>query len=161
MLKSAVWEIRAEWESPIANRSPSSSDSCPQKEEPVRLPALIAFAGLTAISLLGLDGPPLSAAPGSPPKDAYSALAWIRFVDGEETYSDIPYLWLGKVDIHLRINQFPEWFVVEAGKRYAVRDLVKGAETTFAGKELEEGMPVKLSPGEELRLIVTPVGRGD
>ncbi|NQT16570.1 MAG: hypothetical protein HQ582_27670 [Planctomycetes bacterium] len=126
----------------------------------MRLPALIAFVGLTAVSLLALDGPPLAAPPESPPKDAYSALAWIRFVDGEETYSDIPYLWLGKVDIHLRINQFPEWFVVEAGRRYAVRDLVAGTETTFAGEGLLEGMPVKLSAGVELRLIITPLRHG-
>jgi len=47
-----------------------------------------------------------------------------------------------------RINQFPEWFTVVAGKRYTVGD------RKFTGKELAAGIPITLEPGKELQLQV-------
>jgi len=56
-----------------------------------------------------------------------------------------------------RLNQFPEWFTVEAEKRYTVRDVAAGTERTFGGKDLQTGIPLTLEPGTESRLIVTTV----
>ncbi|MBM3859776.1 MAG: hypothetical protein FJ395_09020 [Verrucomicrobia bacterium] len=47
-----------------------------------------------------------------------------------------------------RINQFPEWFTVEAGKRYTV------GNRTFTGNELAAGIPITLKSGQELQLCV-------
>ncbi len=52
-----------------------------------------------------------------------------------------------------RINQFPEWFTVEAGDRYEVRG-PDGAPTLLRGKELREGLPVRLAAGREQRWTV-------
>jgi hypothetical protein len=57
-----------------------------------------------------------------------------------------------------RINQFPEWFTVEAAARYAVRDFSSGSVKTVTGAELEAGLPVELKAGVELRLRVEPAG---
>jgi hypothetical protein len=64
-----------------------------------------------------------------------------------------------KVNMHLpldyaRINQFPEWFTTEADRRYTVRDVAAGSEKTLTGAALQEGLPVKLKPGIEQRLVV-------
>jgi hypothetical protein len=69
-----------------------------------------------------------------------------------------------KVQMHLpidypRINQFPEWFTPEAEKRYTVRDVATGKETVHSGAQLQQGIPVELKPGEELRLIVTSTAK--
>jgi hypothetical protein len=69
-----------------------------------------------------------------------------------------------KTNMHLpldyaRINQFPEWFTTEAARRYAVRDAAAGSERTLTGGELQEGLPVELKPGTELRLRVTPAAK--
>jgi hypothetical protein len=48
-----------------------------------------------------------------------------------------------------RMNTMPEWFTVEAGKRYRVGDL-----GTFTGKQLAEGVAVQLEAGAILRLTV-------
>jgi hypothetical protein len=66
-----------------------------------------------------------------------------------------------KVQMHLpidypRINQFPEWFTVEADRQYSVADLGAGSESRFSGEQLRDGIPVELDPREELRLTVTP-----
>ncbi len=50
-----------------------------------------------------------------------------------------------------RINQFPEWFVVEEGAEYVVRDVGRGKERVVGGKEMGEGVEVELGSGEELR----------
>jgi hypothetical protein len=50
-----------------------------------------------------------------------------------------------------RINQFPEWFTVAAGKEYAVTDFGTGSRTTARGDDLQRGLPLELRPGEELR----------
>jgi hypothetical protein len=47
-----------------------------------------------------------------------------------------------------RINQFPEWFTVVAGKRYTV------GGRKFSGEDLASGIPITLEPGKELRLQV-------
>jgi hypothetical protein len=57
-----------------------------------------------------------------------------------------------------RINQFPEWFTVEAAARYTVRDMSGGSVKTVTGAELEAGLPVELKAGVELRLRVEPAG---
>ncbi|MCX7824649.1 MAG: hypothetical protein N2689_03730 [Verrucomicrobiae bacterium] len=58
-----------------------------------------------------------------------------------------------------RINQFPEWFVTEAGRDYAVRNLSSGFEKTLTGKDLQAGLEVELKPGVELRLQVSSATR--
>jgi len=50
-----------------------------------------------------------------------------------------------------RINQFPEWFTADAQTRYAVREIGAETEQTVTGKQLQEGLPVELKPGAELR----------
>ncbi len=52
-----------------------------------------------------------------------------------------------------RINQFPEWFTVEAGKRYTV--LVGDKRREILGKALAEGLPLQLKAGESLRVRVS------
>jgi hypothetical protein len=54
-----------------------------------------------------------------------------------------------------RINQFPEWFTVEADRRYAIRNTTIGSEEALSGKELQDGVAVELKPGVELRWRVT------
>ena len=44
-----------------------------------------------------------------------------------------------------RINQFPEWFVAEAGKRYEVKDLQNNTTKTYSGEQLAEGIEVHQS----------------
>lgn len=53
-----------------------------------------------------------------------------------------------------RINQFPEWFTVEADARYEVCDFATGQRTACTGKEMADGVPVALSPGRETRWTV-------
>ena len=64
-----------------------------------------------------------------------------------------------KTQLHLpldypRINQFPEWFTVEAGRKHTVRTLAAGPEAAFTGKQMSEGIPMKLEAGKEVRLLV-------
>jgi hypothetical protein len=78
-----------------------------------------------------------------------------------------------KVNLHLpldypRINQFPEWFTVEADRPYKVRNVteghparqvaVPGPDAQATGRELQDGLAVDLKAGREVRLIVTPAG---
>ena len=78
--------------------------------------------------------------------------------------------WQGKVkfdkprhQLHLRlpldyprINQFPEWFTVQAAARYRCHDSATGQETPCSGQDLIEGRSVSLEPGQEVRWTVTP-----
>ena len=69
-----------------------------------------------------------------------------------------------KVNMHLpldypRINQFPEWFTAEADGRYVVRDAAIAKDSPATGRELQEGLPVDLKPGVQVRLIVSPANR--
>ena len=53
-----------------------------------------------------------------------------------------------------RINQWPEWFTVNADDEYRVE--AGGRTATHKGRELIEGLPVELTPdGLEQRLVVT------
>ena len=53
-----------------------------------------------------------------------------------------------------RINQFPEWFTVDEGRRYVVRDLANGEQETYPASALRRGLRVQLSAGGQRRLIV-------
>ena len=66
-----------------------------------------------------------------------------------------------KTNMHLpvdypRINQFPEWFTVQADARYAVRDMTTGAEKTLSGREMQDGIPAELKPGAPVRWRIEP-----
>jgi len=65
-----------------------------------------------------------------------------------------------------RINQFPEWFTVEAKKHYTVHDLTSDSASnagheqtalraaTYTGRQLHQGITINLQPGTERRLLV-------
>jgi len=53
-----------------------------------------------------------------------------------------------------RINQFPEWFTVDANKKYVLNDINNKTKTIFTGQELIDGIDVKLDAGEEMLLIL-------
>jgi len=54
---------------------------------------------------------------------------------------------------YARINQFPEWFVVETDANYEFR-LDRGRRQQRTGAQLAEGIPVELVPGQMLILEV-------
>ncbi len=43
-----------------------------------------------------------------------------------------------------RINQFPEWFVAEAGKRYKIKDIKNNTANIFTGTQLAKGIKIQL-----------------
>jgi hypothetical protein len=52
-----------------------------------------------------------------------------------------------------RINQFPEYFTVEKGKRYnIIGDRSNGL--IISGEKLQDGLPLRISKGETVRIIV-------
>jgi hypothetical protein len=53
-----------------------------------------------------------------------------------------------------RINQFPEWFTVEAQKRYTVHDLTSNSKSTYTSRQLQEGITITIRPGAERHLLV-------
>lgn len=53
-----------------------------------------------------------------------------------------------------RMNTLPEWFTVELDRTYTIRNVGKSTETTFTGKQLYNGLPLKLDPDVETRLVV-------
>ena len=53
-----------------------------------------------------------------------------------------------------RINQFPEWFVAEDGKDYSLVSSHKELNRNYSGKELVEGIPLKINAGEQLVLLI-------
>jgi len=55
-----------------------------------------------------------------------------------------------------RMNTLPEWFTVEPGSSYTVRNLASKSEATHTGKAMAEGIPLRLEPGREVRLLVEP-----
>ena len=66
-----------------------------------------------------------------------------------------------KTNMHLpldypRINMFPEWFIVEPDARYQVQDLTNNKTSARSGKDLLDGLPVALSAGREVRLMIRP-----
>ena len=55
-----------------------------------------------------------------------------------------------------RMNTMPEWFTVEPSQKYVVKDVARGSQETYTGKQLHEGLPVELQAGQESLLLVTP-----
>jgi hypothetical protein len=55
-----------------------------------------------------------------------------------------------------RINQFPEWFTVREDDRCAVRS-DGGAPALYPGRALRDGLPLKLTPGVEVRWVVETI----
>jgi hypothetical protein len=53
-----------------------------------------------------------------------------------------------------RINQFPEWFTAKEGNEYSVVCSDKNLSGKYSGKQLLEGIPIKLKKGEKLKLSV-------
>ncbi len=60
-----------------------------------------------------------------------------------------------------RMNAVPEWFTVEPDDvhQYTVKDIDRGSIRTVSGKSLSEGLPVRLTPAQPLRLLVLPSGK--
>ncbi|MFV2065774.1 MAG: hypothetical protein ACC645_02250 [Pirellulales bacterium] len=56
-----------------------------------------------------------------------------------------------------RMNTLPEWFTVEARRRYAVADQENNPSQPLSGQDLRDGIPVEVKPGEPLRLTVLPI----
>jgi hypothetical protein len=56
-----------------------------------------------------------------------------------------------------RINQFPEWFVVEAADRCVIKDAQTGTKQTVAGRELRRGWKCSTPGREEKRWIIDPI----
>lgn len=53
-----------------------------------------------------------------------------------------------------RINQFPEWFTVAAGKDYAVQHEGEGRAERISAEKLRAGLPIDLPANGQRRLIV-------
>ena len=56
-----------------------------------------------------------------------------------------------------RINQFPEWFTVEASKQYRIRNRATGETSVLQGSDLSRGIPVSLSAGTEILLDISAI----
>jgi hypothetical protein len=87
------------------------------------------------------------------------------FLKSAEPYTgrlqfDIPRhrLYLGFQQDWPRMNAVPEWFTVEpdASHQYNVQNADAASAQVVSGKLLSEGLPVRLEPGQPLRLIVRP-----
>ena len=52
-----------------------------------------------------------------------------------------------------RLNQFPEWFTVDSAQQYTLDGLAGGGKRV-SGKQLHDGLPVRLEAKKELRLNV-------
>src|SRR6185436_9814112 len=55
-----------------------------------------------------------------------------------------------------RRNGSPEWFTVDSGRSYVVRDLDTGDAITYDGAALVRGVPFSLEPGRPRRLSIDP-----
>ncbi|MBE0534171.1 MAG: hypothetical protein IH624_00780 [Phycisphaerae bacterium] len=53
-----------------------------------------------------------------------------------------------------RINQFPEWFTVEDGSEYAVENVDTQSSRTYSGRDMQDGIEVRLKAQETLRLKI-------
>ncbi len=53
-----------------------------------------------------------------------------------------------------RINQFPEWFVARADRKYIVRQLDRGSSSVYLGHTLQAGLTVTIPAGCEIRWII-------
>ena len=59
-----------------------------------------------------------------------------------------------------RINSYPEWFTVEASRRYRVLDVGTGRSTLYSGADLARGLPLRVPAGARTRLRISNAGRG-
>jgi hypothetical protein len=55
-----------------------------------------------------------------------------------------------------RMNALPEWFTVERQREYLVGDGEPKRTQTLTGRQLRQGLPAELKPGDPLRLTVLP-----
>jgi hypothetical protein len=57
------------------------------------------------------------------------------------------------------MNAVPEWFTVEPDDEYVyiVENVDAGTTRELTGAQLSEGLPVSVTSGKPLRLVVTPV----
>jgi len=53
-----------------------------------------------------------------------------------------------------RINQFPEWFTIEADKNYYIKSNFD-LKSIYSGRELESGLEINLRPGTLIKLIIS------
>jgi len=58
-----------------------------------------------------------------------------------------------------RMNTLPEWFTVEYDQRYKVQCLDSGTENIYSGKELHNGLPLRLKAGQTMKIRVSPFQR--
>ncbi len=58
-----------------------------------------------------------------------------------------------------RINQFPEWFTVQAGQTYNVTDLSKGTKERKTGEVLHDGLYVELKAGHTVHLFISRMAK--
>ena len=60
-----------------------------------------------------------------------------------------------------RMNAVPEWFTVEPddAHRYTVADIDAASTQTLTGKQLSQGLAIRLAAGKPLRLVVRPERR--
>jgi hypothetical protein len=95
----------------------------------------------------------------------------VRQGDGVALVLTADRAWAGRVlfdhprhadNLHLpidwpRINQFPEWFTVNAKAQYTVRGIASGRSERRTGDELRNGLAVTLAAGDTRQLQVAPV----
>ena len=55
-----------------------------------------------------------------------------------------------------RMNTMPEWFTVEPGQKYVVKNIATGSQKTYTGTQLHDGLPVDLSAGKEGMWLIKP-----
>ena len=55
-----------------------------------------------------------------------------------------------------RLNEFPEWFVVQTDRLYSVTDVDQRSTRSLMGGTLLRGLPVSLKAGERRRFLVRP-----
>jgi len=53
-----------------------------------------------------------------------------------------------------RINQFQQWFTVEAGKSYDVTFYPSGKRKNYSGQQLIDGLTLKIKQQDEVFLTV-------
>ena len=56
-----------------------------------------------------------------------------------------------------RINQYQQWFTVESERTYSVSFAQTGRTQIFIWKDLIEGLPVAVRPGETLLLNIREI----
>ncbi len=64
-----------------------------------------------------------------------------------KTIMNLPFDWP-------RINQFPEWFAVESGKTYQVKDSAAHGKQRYTGQQLHDGIELTLEPGKSRQIRV-------